>query len=197
MPSKSTFLPSHKNISRSEISVNSQEERDIDPPYPTTSDHHHEEGLPYRSQEAGFYQLASVPTRPQSQLPSGPTRSQSHRLPTLLNTTDQTSISLHSTPSSAVEDDSPDRYYQQSQRVPVHKPEQKKRRFFGLGGSSKEVRQDKLEKVGRSTSIRRKDQPQQPEAHNSDARNRTEQQSWSASKPLNDREEPERYAFSE
>lgn len=191
MPSKSTLFHSHKNISRSEISVNSQEERDADNPHSTTSDHHLDEGLPYRSQEAGFYQLASVPTRPQSQLSSGPAGSQSHRLPTLLNTTDQPSISLHSTPSSAVEDDSPDRYYQQTPRVPVHKAEQKKRRFFGLGSSSKEVRQDKLEKVGRSTSVRRKDQSQQPESHNTDARNRTEQQRWSALKPLDDGEELE------
>lgn len=189
MPSKSNFFHSHRNTSRSEISVGSQE---ADTP---RSDYHHDEGLPHRSEEAIFYQLGSAPTRPQSQLTSGPTRSQSQRLPTLLNTTTQPSISLHSTPNSAVEDDNPDRYYQQSPRVPVHKAEQKKRRFFGLGGSSKDINKDKLEKVGRSTSVRRKDQPQQPESNNTNARNRTEQQRWSASNHLDDEEEPGMYVF--
>ena len=197
MPSKSTFFHSHRNTSRSEISVGSHEDRDANTPRSTTSDQHHDEGLPYRSEEAGFYQLASGSTRPQGQLASGPTRSQSHRLPTLLNTTTQASISLHSTPNSAVEDDNPDRYYQQAPRVPVHKAEPKKRRFFGLGGSSKEINKDKPEKIGRSTSVRRKDQPHQPESHNTDARNRTEQQRWSASNPLDDEEELERYVCSE
>lgn len=190
MPSKSNFFNSHRNISRSEISVGSQEERDPDTPHSTTSDHHHDEGLPYRSEEAGFYQLGSGPTRPQNQLASGPTRSQSHRLPTLLNTNTQPSISLHSTPNSAVEDDNPDRYYEQSPRVPVHKTEHKKKRFFRLGGSSKEINKDKLEKVGRSTSGRGRDQP-----HNTSARKRTEQQRWSASNPLDNEEKPERYVF--
>ena len=193
MPSKSTFFHSHRNTSRSQISLGSQEERDADIPRSTTSDHHRDEGLPYRSEEARFYQLASGPTRPQSQLTSAPTRSRSHRLPALLNTTTQPSISLHSTPNSAVEDDNPDHYYQQSPRIPVHKAEQKKRRFFGLGSSSKEINKDKPEHVGRSTSVRRKDQTQQPESHNTDAPNRTEQQSWSASNLLEDEEEQERY----
>ena len=197
MPSKSTLFHSHRNTSHSEISVGSQEERDVDILRSTTSDHHHDEALPYPSEERGFYQLASGPTRPQSQLTSGPTRSPSHRLPTLLNTTAPPSISLHSTPNSAVEDDSPDRYYQQSPRVPVHKAEQKKRRFFGLGGSSKETNKDKPEKFGRSTSVRRKDQHQILESRNTDARNRTEQQRSPASYPLDDEEEPERYVSSE
>lgn len=188
MPSKSTFLHSHRNTSRSEISLGSQEERDLDNPLSTTSDHHHDEGLPYRSEEARFYQLASGPTRSQSQ---------SHRLPTLLNTNTQPSISLHSTPNSAVEDDNPDRYYQQSPRAPVHKVEQKKRRFFGLGGSSKDINKDKPEKIGRSVSVKRKDQSQQPEFHNTDPRNRAEQQSWSALNPLDDEQEIERYVLSE
>ena len=182
MPSKPTFLHSHRNTSRSEISVGSQEERDLNNPLSTSSDHHHDEGLPHRSEEAGFYQLAS-----------GPTRSQ--RLPTLLKTNTQPSISLHSTPNSAVEDDNPDCYYQQSQRAPVHKVEPKKRRFFGLGGSSKDINKEKPEKVGRSTSVRRKDQSQQPDFHDTDARSRAEQQYWSASNPLDDEEEPERYVF--
>lgn len=197
MPSKSTFFHSHRNTSRSEISVGLREERDAETSLSTKSDHHHEEGLPFRSEEAGFYQLPSGPTRPQSQLASGPTRSQSHRLPTLLNTTTQPPISLHSTPNSAVEEESPDRYYQQSPRVPVHKAEQKKRSFFRLGGSSKEINKDKLEKVGRSTSVRRKDQPQHPEPQYTDARNRTEIQRRSASNLLDDEEEPEMYVFSE
>ena len=196
MPSKSTPFHSHRNTSRSDISLGSQEERDPDTPRSTTSDHYHDEGSPYRSEEAGFYKSASGPTRPQSQVASGPTRSQSHSLPTLLNTTTQPSINLHSTPNSAVEDDNPDRYYRQSPRIPVHKAEQKKRRFFGLGSSSKDINKDKLEKVGRSPSVRRKDQPQRAESHNTDARNRIEQQHWSASNPLGNEEEPERYVVS-
>lgn len=197
MPSKSTFFHSHRNTSRSEILVGSQNERDVDYPHSTTSDHHHDEGLPSRSEEAAFYQLASGPTRPQSQLALGRTRSQSHRLPTLLNTTAQPSISLHSTPKSAFEDDNPDRYYQHASRVPVHKAEQKKRRFFGLGGPSKEINKDKSEKVGRTTSIRRKDRPQLSELNNTDARSLAEEQRWSASNPVDDEEEPGRYVFSE
>ena len=186
MPSKSTLFHSHRTTNRSEISLASQDGKDADIPHSTTSDHHHDEGLPHHSEEAGFYQLST-----------GPTRSQSHRLPTLLNTNTQPSINLHSTPNSAVEDDNPDRYYQQSPRVPVHKAEQKKRRFFGLGGSSRDTSKDKTEKVGRSTSIRRKEQPQQPESYNTDTRNRTDYERWSPSDTLTDAEEPERYALPE
>lgn len=177
MPSKSTLFHSHRNTSRSDISLGSQEERDPDTPLSTTSNHHYDEGLPYRSEDAGYYPPGSGP--------------QSHRLPTLLNTNTQPSISIHSTPNSAVEEDSPDHYYQQSPRIPVHKAEPKKRRFFGFGGSSKEISKDKSEKVGRSTSVRRKDQSQEQESYNIHARNRTEQQRWSASNPLDDEEEPE------
>ena len=185
MPSKSTpFHHSKRNTNRSEISVGSQDDRDADNPLSTTSDHHHDEGLPYLSEEAGFYQLASSPTRSHSQRP-----------PTLLNTNTQPSISLHSSPNSAVEDDNPDRYYQQPPRALVHKAEQKKRRFFGLGGSSKEISKDKIEKVGRSTSIRRKDQPLQLESQHTDARNRTDQQQWSSSNLLDDEERAERYVY--
>ena len=79
----------------------------------------------------------------------------------------------------------------------MHKAEQKKRRFFGFGGSSKESDKDKSEKIGRSTSIRRKDEPEQPVSHSIDARNRTEQQRWSASNLVDDEEESDRYIFSE
>ena len=181
MPSKSTLFHPHRNINRSDISVASQDERDPDTTRSTTSDRHHDDGPPYLSEDVRFYQLAS-----------GPTRSHSHRLPTLLNTNTQPSISLQNTPNSAVEDDNPDRYYQQAPRVPVQKPEQKKRRFFGLGGSSKESSKDKVEKLGRNPSSRRKNQPQYPEVHNTDARNRTEQQHWSSPNPLDDEQEPER-----
>ena len=193
MPSKSTFFHSHRNTNPSQISLSSQDDKDLDTPHSTISDHHHDEGLPQLSEEAGFYQLKSAPVRPQSQLTSGPTRSQSHRLPTLLNTNTQPSVNLHSTPNSAVEDDNPDRYYRQPPRAPVHKAEQKKtkRGFFGLGGN---VSKDKSEKIGRSTSIRRKDPPHQPESHNTDARSRNDYERWSPSKPLADAEEPERYA---
>ena len=196
MPSKSTFFHSHRNTNRSEISLSSQDDKDLNTPHSTASDRHQDEGLPNLSEEAGFYQLASAPTRPQSQLASGPTRSQSHRLPTLLNTSSQPSANLQSTPNSAIEDDNPDRFYQQSPRAPVHKAEQKKRRFFGLGGSSRDITKDKTEKVGRSTSVR-KDPPQQPESHNTDARSRTEFEHWSPSDPLPNPEEPERYSLSE
>ena len=191
MPSKSTFFHSHRNTNPSQISLSSQDDKDLDTPHSTISDHHHDEGLPQLSEEAGFYQVTSGPIRPQSQLTSGPTRSQSHQLPTSLNTNTQPAVNLPSTPNSAVEDDNPDRYYRQPSRVPVHKAEQKKRRFFGLGGS---VSKDKTEKVGRSTSIRRKDPLQQPESHNTDARSRTDYERWSPSEPLADAEEPERYA---
>lgn len=197
MPSKSTLFHSHRSTNRSEISLASQDGKDADILHSTTSDHHHDEGLPHLSEEAGFYQLSTGPTTPQSQLASGPTRSQSHRLPTLLNTNTQPIINLHSTPNSAVEDDNPDRYYQQSPRVPVQKAEQKRRRFFGLGGSSRDISKDKTEKVGRSTSIRRKEQPQQPDSYNTDIRNRTDYERWSPSDTLTDAEEPERYALPE
>ena len=195
MPSKSTLFLSHRNINRSDISLGSQDDREAIPPHSTTSDHRHDEGLPYSSEAAGFYQLASGPTRPKSQSASGPIRSQSHRLPALLNTNTQPSISLHSTPNSAVEDDNPDRYYQQSPRAPVPKAEQKKRRFFGLGGSSKEVPKDKTEKVGRSTSVRRKNQLQEPGSYNADARNRTDQERWSPPNSLDNDEDQGRYVF--
>ena len=182
MPSKSTLFHPHRNPNHSDISVASQGERDADTIRSATSDRLHDEAPPYLSEDVRFYQVAS-----------GPTRSQSHRLPTLLNTNTQPPISLQSTPNSAVEDDNPDRYYQQAPRVPVQKAEHKKRRFFGLGGSSsKENSKDKVEKLGRSTSFRRKDRPQQPEVHSTDARDRTEQQHWSSPTPLDDEEEPER-----
>ena len=79
----------------------------------------------------------------------------------------------------------------------MHKAEQKKRRFFGLGGSSRDISKDKIEKVGRSTSVRRKDPPQQPESHNTDARSRTDYERWSPSDSLADADETERYAVSE
>lgn len=180
----SALFHSHRNINRSDISLGSQDDREVITPHSTTSDHHHDEGLPYSSEAVGFYQLASGPTRPQS-----------HRLPTLLNTNTQPSISLHSTPNSAVEDDNPDRYYQQSPRAPVPKAEHKKRRFFGLGGSSKEVPKDKTEKVGRSTSVRRKNQLQEPGSYNADARNRTDQERWSPPNPLDNDEDQGRYVF--
>ena len=79
----------------------------------------------------------------------------------------------------------------------MHKAEQKKRRFFGLGGSSRDISKDKSEKIGRSTSSRRKDPPQQPESYNTDTRNQTDHERWSPSNTLVDAEEPERYALSE
>ena len=110
--------------------------------------------LPYRSGEAQFYRAGQ------------PTRSQSQRSPSLINTNlPQPTIHLvgpaQSTPSSAIDETSPDQFYRQgpAPNPPVHKEDRKKRRFFGLGSSSKEATSSPAPaKLGRSISIRRKDQ---------------------------------------
>ena len=128
-------------------------EEDRDPDY----------GPPHRSEEANFYQ-SNQPIVPY------PTRSYSTRSPSRINT-NQPTIQLvrphhsASTPSSAV-DDNPDRYYQEGPPPPVHKSEihKKKRSFFGLGSSSssKEGGKSAPPKLGRSVSVRRKEEPQPP-----------------------------------
>ncbi|KAL6720454.1 hypothetical protein ACLMJK_002377 [Lecanora helva] len=116
-----------------------------------------------RSEEARYYQL-SQPTSSQ------PTRSKSTRSPGPINTNQPTIQLVHphgsaSSPSSAVEDD-PDRYYQQGPPPPTHKADtqKKKRSFFGLGSSSSSKDAGKIAppKLGRSISVRRKEEPQPP-----------------------------------
>ena len=114
----------------------------------------------YRSEEARYYQSASP----------HPKRSQSTRSPGLIDT-NQPTINLvgphssASTPSSAIEED-PDRYYQQQFPAPQsHKaePQKKKRGFFGLGSSStKDSGKNAPQRLGRSISVRRKEEPQAP-----------------------------------
>ena len=141
-------------------------------------DHEQAYGPSSRSDEASFYQLAQ-PTGAQ------PTRSQSTRSPGLLNT-NQPTIQLvgphssASTPSSAIDDD-PDRYYHQGPPPPVHKVEahKKKRSFFGLGSSSSSRDAAKVapQKLGRSISVRRKEEPQPP-TYSDSGNHGARQQAW-------------------
>lgn len=94
-----------------------------------------------------------------------PARSQSQRGPGHINTNfQQPTINLvgpaHSTPSSAVDENAPDSFYRQASIPPPQpqKEDRKKRRFFGLGGSSKEPASSSSAKLGRSISVRRRDQ---------------------------------------
>ena len=111
-------------------------------------------GHPYRAEDAArFYHLGH------------PTRSQSHRSPNQINTNvPQPTIHLvgpaHSTPNSAVDEPPPDSYYRQgpTPTAPPHKEDRKKRRFFGLGGSSKDSANNPAPaKLGRSISVRRRE----------------------------------------
>ena len=98
-----------------------------------------------------------------------PTRSQSQRSPSLLNTNLQRpTINLvgpaHSTPSSAIDEAPPDSYYRQAPPTlqpaqPAQKEDRKKRRFFGIGSSSKDPPPGAASaKLGRSISVRKRDQ---------------------------------------
>ncbi|KAL2038648.1 hypothetical protein N7G274_008696 [Stereocaulon virgatum] len=137
--------------------------------------------IPNRSEEANYYRLN--PT-----VQSGhPTRSQSQRVPSLINTNQPTihlvtPTSSASTPSSAVEEN-PDRYYQQGPPPPAHKAERKKRSFFGLGSSSSTKDSGRgtsgtSQKLGRSISVRRKEQVD-PQIY-ADAGYRGAQERWSS-----------------
>lgn len=137
-------------------------------------------GLPYRSEEARFYLIGS------------PQRSQSQRVPSLINTNQPTIhlVAPHnnsaSTPSSAIEDN-PDKYYQQGPPPPAHKAEPKKRRFFGLGNSSSAKESGKgtgapAQKLGRSISVRRKEQID-PQTYADAGVRTTQHQRWSTSEP--------------
>ena len=110
--------------------------------------------IPYRSEDPRHYQSGQ------------PTRSQSQRSPSLINTNlPQPTIHLvgpaHSTPSSAIDETSPDHFYRQvpAPNPPEHKEDRKKRRFFGIGSSSKETTNNPAPaNLGRSISIRRREQ---------------------------------------
>ena len=140
----------------------------------------------YRSEEANFYQLSTG---------GQPTRSQSQRVPNI--NTNQPTIHLvgphssSSTPSSAI-DDNPDRYYQEEPTPPPHKTEPKKRRFFGLGGSSSSSAKDagKGGGLGRSISVRRKEQVD-PQIY-ADTAYRSSQSQWSKSGHPPEKEDEER-----
>jgi len=160
-------------------------------PHYTDKEEDHEQtyGSPYRSEEARFYQLDNQSTGPH------PTRSRSTRSPGLINT-NQPTIQLvgphssASTPSSAIEDN-PDRYYQQGPPPPAHKtePHKKKRSFFGLG-SSEDSGKSAPQKLGRSISVRRKEEPQPPIY--SDPGNRgARQQRWPPAEPPHSNEDDE------
>ncbi|KAL9098363.1 MAG: hypothetical protein Q9163_005964 [Psora crenata] len=133
--------------------------------------------LPYRAEEAPSYQ------RPPS------IRSRSHRSPLPVNTNiPQPTIHLvrpaHSTPSSAVDEAPLDQFYREgpSPNPPVPKEDRKKRRFFKLGGSSKDTANNPATtKLGRSISVRRKgelpDTFQEPGRHSI-------YQEWPNTRPL-------------
>ena len=113
-------------------------------------------------------------TRPYQQ--SYPTRSQSQRSPSLLNTNlQQPTINLvgpaHSTPNSAIDEAPPDSYYRQAPPTlhPAQREDRKKRRFFGIGSSSKDPTPGAASaKLGRSISVRKRDQL--PDHHQEPAR---------------------------
>ncbi|KAL8779807.1 MAG: hypothetical protein Q9213_006765 [Squamulea squamosa] len=121
-----------------------------------------------------------------------PTRSQSHRTPPTqaspFNHT-QPTIQLVSPPAGqqqsnlgpSIIDKNPDVYYHQASAPTLQKEEPKKRRFFGLGSSSKEpntsapVSTAAPQRLGRSISVRTKNSPYQ---NSSVTATRTNQQRW-------------------
>ena len=114
---------------------------------------------PYRSEEAQYY------NQPSHGHHQGPTRSQSQRSPVSINTNQPTihlvrpSQGYASTPASAIEPDEPDRYYyERAPNPPPHKERRSKRSFFGLGSSKETPAQAPANKLGRSRSVRGKEQ---------------------------------------
>lgn len=110
-----------------------------------------------------------------------PARSQSQRSPGQINTNlPQPTINLvgpaHSTPSSAVDETAPDSFYRQvnTSAPQPQKEDRKKRRFFGLGSSSKDTTSSSSAKLGRSISVRRRDQHSEPSRYSA-------QQDWQTS----------------
>ncbi|KAL9129474.1 MAG: hypothetical protein Q9217_002070 [Psora testacea] len=145
------------------------------------------DNVPYHSEEAPFYHQSGHPTRSRSQ-----------RSPSLINTNlAQPTINLvrpaHSSPSSAVDETSPDQFYRQipASNPPAQKEDRKKRRFFGLGGSSKDSANNPAPtRLGRSISIRRREQL--PDTFEEPGR-RPSQQQWPSThiSPTDDYEEDE------
>ena len=124
-------------------------------------------GRPYRLEEVHAHQLGH------------PSPSHSQRIPGHINTNlPQPTINLvgpaHSTPTSAIDEETPDAFYRQAHphQHPPPKEDKKKRRFFGLGSSSKESAAPA--KLGRSISVRRREQIPDPGRFSS-------QQEWSSS----------------
>ena len=152
-------------------------------------------GLPYRSEEARYYN---------QQPPSyhhGPTRSQSQRSPVSINT-NQPTIHLvrppqgfASTPASAIEPDEPDRYYyERAPEPPPHKEKRSKRSFFGLGSSKEPTASQPTNKLGRSRSVRTKEQDSEPVAGSTRGhRHQASHQAWTHThvSPTTDDEEDE------
>lgn len=138
------------------------------PPPSYDDDHDHNDtgegyNLPYRSEEARYY-------NPQAPIyHHGPTRSQSQRSPVSINT-NQPTIHLvgppqgfASTPASAIEPDEPDRYYyDRAPNPPPHKERRSKRSFFGLGPVKEPSAPQSANKLGRSRSVRVKEQYPEP-----------------------------------
>ena len=135
---------------RSQYADNKEDDDDND----NDHDHDNEAPLPRPAEDSRLYQ------------PTYPTRSQSQRSPSLLNTNlQQPTINLvgpaHSTPSSAIDEAPPDSYYRQAPPTiqPAQKEDRKKRRFFGIGSSSKDPTPGATSaKLGRSISVRKRDQ---------------------------------------
>jgi len=136
------------------------------------------------------YNLSQRSHQPEQPIDSHPARTQSIRglrTPSSINT-DQPTITVvshnsASTPSSAI-DDNPDRYYDSvplALRADAEAPK-KKRGFFG--------RKSAPQQLGRSVSVRRKEEPQPPAERNRGA----EQKRWSTSNPsIADEEEGEEF----
>lgn len=110
-----------------------------------------------------------------------PTRSISQRSPSAINTNNPTiqlvraQYGAASTPASAIEAEEPDRYYYERPEPapqPQKEDRRQKRRFFGLGSSSSKEPAKPANKLGRSRSVRGKEQypeqsiePQKPAHH--------------------------------
>lgn len=182
-------LAKHRN--RSQISLEpSQEEQDTRAyGEPSSGILTHSPPSPHRVEDDGHsYDLPQRSYQSEQSLDSHPARTQSTRglrAPSSINT-DQPTITIvphesASTPSSAI-DDNPDRYYDSV--PPVHKAEapKKKRGFFG--------RKSAPQQLGRSISVRRKEEPQPP----ADRKRGAEHKHWSTFNPsIADEEDGEAY----
>ncbi|KAL8992974.1 MAG: hypothetical protein Q9169_006687, partial [Polycauliona sp. 2 TL-2023] len=138
------------------------------PPHPAAS---HDEvdgqqyGHPYPAEEPRPYQ-AAFPTRSQShRTPPAHASPFNHPQPTIQLVGPSAGQQANS-PHSIIDQD-PDAYYHQAPAAPVQKEEPKKRRFFGLGSSSREsntsapIPAAAPQRLGRSISVRTKNYPYQ------------------------------------